>query len=99
MTADAFTRLIAREAGVTGSDRGGRRRGRTRGPKSRHILCHPSKWWSPDLQQEHIRACQSGRDAKGEWKSDLTSAEAWALIQELGYALGHVKDVIEIEVP
>jgi hypothetical protein len=92
--------LIAREAGNGGGGSGGRRR-RIKGPKSRHILCHPSRWWSPELQESHLRACQSGKDANGEWKADLTPDESWAMIQELGYAVGHLTDddVFEIEVP
>jgi hypothetical protein len=94
----SFSSLIAREAG---SDSGGGRRRRTRGPKSRRILCHPSKWWSPELQQRHVQACQAGMDANGEWKLPIEGDRAWAMIQELGYIVGHLTDddVFEVEVP
>jgi hypothetical protein len=83
---DSFARLIQREAGGGG---GGGRRRRSRPPPSRApFVAHPCTDWTPEHVEEHLAACQRGRDASGQWDIDLTDpAEIWAWIWELTTAI------------
>jgi hypothetical protein len=99
MTASSLDALIFRAArGAVIDKRRGRRR-RSRPP----FIAHPWDWWEPEQTAEHLAACVSGRDGKGEWKSwtDLTLAEKWAYFHEdsvsKGFIIGGEPLAIEVE--
>ena len=78
---DSFSRLILRE----GSGGGGRATRRRRGPPPRPpFIAHPCTDWDDAHVQEHLRACQTGRDpVTGEWDFDpADEAEVWAWLWE-----------------
>lgn len=76
-----FGRLVLREGGG-GGGRVGRRRGLP--PRRPPFTAHPCIDWDEELVQQHLRACQTGRDpVTGEWDIDPDNAsEVWAWLWE-----------------